>query len=143
MDKQINRKALADMVKALYDFLENEPEDEEIEELYDQNAEDVIELYEECHNMLQAIDNVDSVAELAEMPSSINDEAIYRKVWKEHVIEDIEGRLEERDITLNEGTIDTIATRYVYEGDYDCNLCYWDNLDNLIDEYAREEDYTI
>ncbi len=143
MSKQINRYALADMVRALNDFLENEPEDDEIEELYDQNADDVIDLYAECHNMLQAIDEVDDVSELADMENPINEDAIYRKVWKEHVVEDIRSHLEDRDITLDEDVIETIATRYVYDGDYDCNLSYCNNLDNLIDEYAREEDYMI
>lgn len=58
---------------------------------------------------------------------------IYRDVWAEHVAEDIEAVLEEEGVTLSDEQIKTLARRYV-NGRYDCNLCYWDNIRNLIRE---------
>lgn len=61
-------------------------------------------------------------------------DAIYRRVWYERVIEDINTHIENTDDNLSDETINKIAHRYVYNGDYDCNQSYWDNLDNLINE---------
>ena len=73
---------------------------------------------------------------------------IYRALWKEHVVEDARSQIEEyifyelipkEDV---ERIADQAAERYVYEGDYDCNLSYWDNIENLvkdeISDIARE-----
>lgn len=65
---------------------------------------------------------------------------LYRTLWVEHVKEDIEGVLVENyreEMTDEEisGTAEKLARQYCFDGDYDCNLCYWDNIDNLI---ARE-----
>lgn len=62
-------------------------------------------------------------------------DAIYRQVWAEHVKEDVKARLRYRGIELTEDAVGDIAYRYVYEGQYDCNFSYWDNLDNHIDRY--------
>jgi len=59
-------------------------------------------------------------------------DAIYRNVWKEHVMEDIEAHAEDIDVELSNDEIEVLAERYVYEGDYDCNLDYWQNIENLI-----------
>ena len=67
--------------------------------------------------------------------SKATKDAIYRQVWAEHVKEDVKARLKDRGIELTEDAVDDIAYRYVYEGQYDCNLSYWDNLDNHIDRY--------
>lgn len=70
---------------------------------------------------------------------SVTKDEIYRMLWKEYVVEDVTQHLETRD-DINKSSeemiemIDRIATRYVYDGEYDCNLPYWDNLDNLIEE---------
>lgn len=64
---------------------------------------------------------------------------IYRAVWFKHVVEDVAGRLEERNIPDEDDSIkNNVAQRYVYQGDYDCNLSYWDNIDNLINEVLKE-----
>ena len=73
---------------------------------------------------------------------------VYRALWKEHVVEDAKSQIEEyifyelipkEDV---ERIADQAAERYVYEGDYDCNLSYWDNIENLvkdeISDIARE-----
>jgi ribosomal protein S13 len=61
-------------------------------------------------------------------------DAIYRAVWLNHVKNDVKAFIKDQDIALNEDQIDHIAQLYVYDGRYDCNLNYWDNLDNLINE---------
>lgn len=37
-------------------------------------------------------------------------------------------------IELDDGAVDMIVDRYVEQGDYDCNLNYWANIENLIKE---------
>lgn len=61
-------------------------------------------------------------------------DAIYRAVWSNHVKNDVKAFIKDEDITLTEDQIDHIAQLYVYDGRYDCNLSYWDNLRNLINE---------
>lgn len=63
---------------------------------------------------------------------------IYRALWITHVKEDIRSHGEDTDQALTEDDIDIIADRYVYQGDYDCNLSYWDNIQALIDEIKRK-----
>lgn len=58
---------------------------------------------------------------------------IYRDVWKEHVKEDILTHAEDIDEDIDDEDAEMLAERYVYEGDYDCNLDYWANIENLID----------
>lgn len=65
-------------------------------------------------------------------------DALYRAVWKDHVLEDIRSRVDDLDEEpLAPEQEDYAAELYVYEGKYDCNLCYWDNIDNVI-QTARE-----
>ena len=59
---------------------------------------------------------------------------IYRSVWKEHVIEDVMSRAEDIGMTITEEDAAEVANRYVYDGDYDCTLSYWANIDNLIND---------
>lgn len=60
---------------------------------------------------------------------------IYREVWKEHVMEDIKSYAEENGHSLTEEELVVAADRYVYMGDYDCNLSYWQNISSLIERY--------
>ena len=66
-------------------------------------------------------------------------DAIYRKLWFEHVAEDVRIRIRERlgEVILPESVeaiVIKCANRYVYNGDYDNEYGYWDNLDNLIND---------
>jgi hypothetical protein len=61
---------------------------------------------------------------------------IYRYLWGQHVKEDIRSHVADMDIELDDGDIEAIMEQYVYEGRYDCNLDYWANIGNLIDEYV-------
>lgn len=77
---------------------------------------------------------------------AIEKDDLYRYLWSEHVREDVESRLssdyEEMMLTASGETdedrlkavIENVVERYVYDGDYDCNLSYWENIDNLIEE---------
>lgn len=72
---------------------------------------------------------------------------LYRYLWLDYVREDVIHRLglDEEDETehpfseLVDDTIlvDDVAERYVYEGEYDCNLTYWENIDNLIETVKK------
>ena len=61
---------------------------------------------------------------------------VYRLIWKEHVALDVKKYIKDND--LDERDIDTIADQvsdaWVYEGDYDCNRSYWDNIESLVKE---------
>ena len=59
---------------------------------------------------------------------------LYRYLWGEHVREDVITHAESIGAELNDDQIDIIVERYVEDGDYDCNLDYWTNIENLIDE---------
>lgn len=61
-------------------------------------------------------------------------DALYRELRCGYVREDVVDRLNERELDFTESELETIVRKYVYEGDYDCNLSYWTNIDNLIDE---------
>lgn len=57
---------------------------------------------------------------------------IYREVWAEHVKEDALAHFEEEyGETIDEGDAEIIAERYVFQGDYDCNQSYWNNLEAI------------
>jgi hypothetical protein len=67
-------------------------------------------------------------------------DAVYRLLWKEHVIKDVKTQLEqdERSEHMSEESYDALASqcaeRYCMQTDYDCNLDYWTNIQNLIDD---------
>lgn len=76
---------------------------------------------EELHKMIDSL-------------SSYEQDRIYRYLWGQHVREDVISHAENIGIGLDDGIIDTIVDRYVERGDYDCNLDYWTNIENLIEE---------
>lgn len=63
---------------------------------------------------------------------------IYRHLWKQHVTEDVRAHMQDMGVELTEDEIDFAAYRYVYEGNYDCNLSYWDNIENNINEVLSQ-----
>ena len=66
--------------------------------------------------------------------SSYEQDRVYRYLWSQRVREDVISHAENIGIGLDDGIIDTIVDRYVERGDYDCNLDYWTNIENLIEE---------
>ena len=92
----------------------------------------------------QISDFVNPKAILAEIPfdaiyAALSDrqkDDLYRKVWEEHVLEDVQSRMIDLDIEDPDNHISTSAAHdYVRNGDYDCNCSYWDNIDALINRY--------
>lgn len=65
-------------------------------------------------------------------------DALYRSLWHEHVKNDIRSYMNETVHVLSEEEITRIADRYVYNGEYDCNYSYWENLDVLMTEIIKE-----
>ncbi len=67
-------------------------------------------------------------------------DAVYRLLWQEHVKEDVVTQFEEdeRYESMSEENIEALADqcshRFCFDGDYDCNLDHWSNIQNLIDE---------
>ena len=82
------------------------------------------------------VNNMDA-EELVNRMSSSQKDSVYRLLWAEHVKEDVLSRLEEREDNipenLKEEFVEDVVNLYVYEGKYDCNLSYWDNIDSLIE----------
>lgn len=68
----------------------------------------------------------DVVAELKNVDSTTLD-TLYRLFWESYVREDFESL---GDFTDDE--LDSFVYDYVYNGNYDCNLSYWNNLENII-----------
>lgn len=60
---------------------------------------------------------------------------IYRRLWANHVKEDIISRI--KDNFYND--IEECAKRYAFEGDYDCNCTYWDNIDAIIYDHFEKQ----
>lgn len=66
-------------------------------------------------------------------------DVLYRKLWFEHVLEDVQSFAETEDLEITDEIAKQVADRYVYNGDYDCNLSYWDNINNLVKECIENE----
>ena len=64
---------------------------------------------------------------------------LYRSLWAEHVREDVELFCESEDIDLSENGINFVIEQYVYEGRYDCNCSYWDNIRELVEEAVKTD----
>lgn len=80
---------------------------------------------------------------------AISRDSLYRKLWLEYVTNDVSVRLCDtcnKDCTFPNdcGTlVEKIASAYVYDGEYDCNLSYWENIDNLIAKYSDCETESV
>lgn len=69
---------------------------------------------------------------------SMEKDTFYRKIWAEDVMIDIKSFAADKGIRLSDENIKEAAEAYV-NGRYDCNLSYWDNIQNLISEIPKEE----
>lgn len=70
---------------------------------------------------------------------SASRDALYRRLWIEYVTEDVAchiGTFDNIPCEDYDTIIELVAQAYVYDGDYDCNLTYWENIDNLINRFA-------
>lgn len=71
----------------------------------------------------------------------ISRDDLYRKLWLEYVVRDITTRMRDcypEAICSDDcgEPIEKAARAFVYDGEYDCNLSYWENIDNVIDRYV-------
>lgn len=66
---------------------------------------------------------------------------IYRKLWANHVKEDVVSRIKDNFTFLkyDDSDIEECAKRYTFEGDYDCNCTYWDNIDAIIYDHFEKQ----
>ena len=69
----------------------------------------------------------DIVTELKNVDPTTFD-TLYRLFWESYVREDFETLGD-----FSEDELDSYVYDYVYNGNYDCNLSYWNNLENIID----------
>ena len=70
--------------------------------------------------------------------SAIEKDKIYRMVWAEHVTDDILSHAEDIGVEISEEDAEILAESYVCDGEYDCNLSYWDNIENLMEDYPKK-----
>ena len=77
--------------------------------------------------------DLEKLAENLDFKTSDN---LYRILHMPYVKEDVEQMIKDLEIDTSaynlECFINDCASRYVYDGDYDCNLSYWDNIKNII-----------
>lgn len=76
--------------------------------------------------------------QFAEVLTTSAQNAVHRYIEHQHVKVDIEDYAREHELKLTAQTIEKAADLYVYDGEYDCNLSYWDNISNVIDR-ARNQ----
>ena len=69
--------------------------------------------------------------------SAIEKDKIYRMVWAEHVTDDILSHAEDIGVEISKEDAEILAENYVCDGEYDCNLSYWDNIENLMEDYTK------
>ncbi len=73
-------------------------------------------------------------------------DTLYRALRAEYVEEDVRAFLEGpngddyRELPDKEydALVKAVVDRYVYDGDYDCNLSYWENLELLVGNVAAQ-----
>lgn len=100
------------------------------------DAGKAINLDEEVLKILQSYYEGGAIKET--ILTAQQEDEIYRKVWFGYVCTDIRSRLKETDEELTDDQIEYAAQRYVYEGDYDCNCSYWDNIDSVIEDARKD-----
>lgn len=82
-----------------------------------------------------------SAKDIVEKLTPVQKDEVYRYLWAEHIKEDVEGYLLQNPDMADgltdeeyDDVISNVVHRYVYNNDYNCELNYWDNIDNLIEE---------
>lgn len=58
---------------------------------------------------------------------------IYEKVKKKYVTEDVLQYMDDNELPVDEGIAEEIAEYFVNSG-FDCNLSYWDNIEQKVKE---------
>ncbi len=122
---------------------DNEHPENSISEWSNYVASEVIKIAKENTDIRSASEKL-----VSNLPYEFKNQ-IYRAIWAEHVREDIGQSFDDEyyqnkyEVEFSDENIESIINNatelYVYDGKYDCNLSYWNNIDNLIDECARYE----
>lgn len=60
---------------------------------------------------------------------------LYRRLWRNYVVEDIKEYAEALDVSTSQEMIEIAAELFV-SGGYDCNLSYWENIECVIEKAA-------
>lgn len=85
--------------------------------------------------LFQCLTNgTESRKHIGELLTAAERDNIYYEVRQEKVKEDTLKRAEDTGVDITEDEAETVADRFVNDGEYESNLSYWDNLDNLIKE---------
>lgn len=106
------------------------------------NLKDVLEKWNSADSVnITADDSADKIAKkLNGVISDDTKDLLYRKLWLPYVIEDVLSYANDTmEIELTEEDAECIARGYVDDGEYDCNIPYWDNIENLINRYKTNE----
>lgn len=105
-----------------------------------ENAKRKVDMFREINASLTHTDVLESkINELSE----IEKDKIYRMVWAERVTEDILSHAEDIGVEISKKDAEILAESYACDGEYDCNLSYWNNIENLMEDYIKpEEDIT-
>lgn len=84
--------------------------------------------------------SVDELVEVIDALPFEKRDAIYKHLRSSYVEEDFRNQLEgayyPKEITDND--FKEMTRLYVNEGKYDCNLSYWDNINNMADEVMKK-----
>jgi hypothetical protein len=100
----------------------------------------------EIKELKKEIDKLDRInrEKLDELLTELNystSNYIYRRLWANHVKEDIVSRIKDNFSWLkySDKDIEECAKRYTFEGDYDCNCTYWTNIDAVIYDHFEDQ----
>ena len=84
------------------------------------------------------------IKELSEEDKDI----LYRVFWQEKIAEDISAYIEDWEILdidekpINSKKLNLIISSASYnytQGDYDCNISYWDNIENVVSKEIKKQ----
>lgn len=85
------------------------------------------------HKTLEDIVEEATDDEIIDMIPYKTRDRIYRVQLMWHTAKDIVARADYNGIHLYSDEVNNAASRYAFDGEYDCNLDYWSNMDVLID----------
>ena len=72
--------------------------------------------------------------------SSTERDELYRYLWSDYVRNDVREHLSRDDIGLSDedvnAIVEAVVEYYVYNGEYDCELSYWDNIRHTPSRYS-------
>lgn len=76
--------------------------------------------------------NSEKLINLKNSLSYVEQDELYRMLWAERVKEDVMSFCDAKDYSIDDGQLEIVVERYVYDGDYDCYSDHWTNIENLV-----------